>query len=294
MLRILIPILVLGGLAFLIVAQAQSGGGHDSHLPKGDVSNSTVAVQADGPSGEESSGTTDIDPGQRAAGIVDVAPPPKPRDPEPFIANDDFLLPVRDGAIDASGAIINERLPSEEAGIAYLLHRQRSGLPIPIAPNLPQWPDGYLNGGDALRGQRCTMDLEILREPMFHAIDPNPSGVEHYYTVFGLDSDQHYHRIVFAESSEHVGSGSRIRVTADYLRLHYYVDDLGRQPAVPMWVTYEVEKAPVPNVTPHWDPVVWVAGIGAFGVLVVWMSVSLSGGMRRTPTRRFKRRSREE
>jgi len=297
--RILVPILALGGLTLVILSQVRSSADHRNSLPATTyrVDDTSSSAQGSPTSNDPPPGDSNPPPGdsnERPAGIIEVAPPPGHREPDPFTPNDALLESVRDGSVDAAGRVINERLPSESAGIAYLFHRFRSGLPVPNSPSLPSWPEDYQTRGSDLRGRRCVLNLEVLQEPEFHSLDPGPSGVEHYYSAFGLDSDQHYHRIVFAEQDGHLGANSRIRVTADYLRLHTYVDVENRTPSVPMWVAYRVEKAPPRDVAPQWDPVVWVSVIGGFGVLVVWVTMTLNRGMRRTPRRTFSRRPRAE
>lgn len=303
MMKILIPVLVLGGLALFILAQQgifSSPDSHSVHLPVRTAPNPegdrATGDEPEPQAGGEQNSESPIDSltGERVAQVVDPPSLPPHPEPETFVPLDTLLDDVRDGGIDEKGEVIHEELPSESSAISYLFHRQRAGFPVPVQEGQPSWPDDYEKRGEELRGLRYVLDLELLEEPLFRTAPPNPSGVEYYYDVIGMDSAQRFHRVLFATREQYFGVGSHVRVEADYLRLHRYRDGNGQVPAIPQWIAYEMKAAPQARFDLEWEPVVWVTVIGGFGVLIVWVSMVLQGGTRHAPRRRYSRRRSED
>ncbi|MCA8961015.1 MAG: hypothetical protein KDC38_10910 [Planctomycetes bacterium] len=288
--RVLVPVLILGGLVVILVVVAKYGLKDAKerrvqvHLPD----RSPAASAPVGPAGDvETSKASPV--GEDLPTPIGVVDPPEFApfpDPQPFVTDDEVLREVRDGALDGEGKIIHEGLGSERRAIAYLLHRFRAGPQIPSTTELPKWPDAYRDRGDELRGKRFVLDLVIDEDALLEPLDPNPSGIDRYFDVFGHDEDQHIHRVIFAVRDRYFGMGDRVRVEADYLRLHMY--QAGQVVSVPMWVAYRMGPAPAPTLALRWEPVAWVAVIGGVAILVVWGMVVLQGGLGGRPPRRFK------
>lgn len=191
----------------------------------------------------------------------------------PFIVEPSRLAAVRDSEAISPGQ-------AELDGQIYLLHRWRAEFPVPSAGEALR-VDEIGEDPVSIRGHRCHLVLTLIEHPRLRTLEPNASGLKHYWEVFGSDGDGQLHRVDFIEKPTNLPSGSDVYMEGDFLRLYRYQALRGIEGMVPQWVARTLTPYQSP-FSGNGDPFAPLSIIAAISLVTLVLLLAIQFGMGRS------------